>query len=259
MKMKTLAAAVVLATATGTTNAALVEGLSQFVDSEMYLSVFYPSAETSYHMDLGITLSEFNADDSSARSFDLASDPNFASYLGQTGLRYSITAANNILNGVAELPTFGFMTTTAAVASLESSMVNLNSINGAASAINRQANSLNTASGEVYSGTNGGINSTATVSIGQPGYYNVGVWGDTMGNRGFNMAADVDSSVGFYQVTLSEVDFESPVVTYMGDWNLSSDGALTYGDVSAVPVPAAVWLFGSGLVGLVGIARRKKA
>lgn len=28
--------------------------------------------------------------------------------------------------------------------------------------------------------------------------------------------------------------------------------------VSAVPVPAAVWLFGSGLLGLVGIARRKK-
>ncbi|MEW6330085.1 MAG: VPLPA-CTERM sorting domain-containing protein [Pseudomonadota bacterium] len=28
--------------------------------------------------------------------------------------------------------------------------------------------------------------------------------------------------------------------------------------VSAVPVPAAVWLFGSGLLGLAGIARRKK-
>jgi hypothetical protein len=27
--------------------------------------------------------------------------------------------------------------------------------------------------------------------------------------------------------------------------------------VSAVPVPAAVWLFGSGLVGLIGVARRK--
>jgi hypothetical protein len=27
---------------------------------------------------------------------------------------------------------------------------------------------------------------------------------------------------------------------------------------SAIPVPAAVWLFGSGLVGLVGVARRKK-
>ena len=29
--------------------------------------------------------------------------------------------------------------------------------------------------------------------------------------------------------------------------------------VSAVPIPAAVWLFGSGLLGLVGMARRKKA
>lgn len=29
--------------------------------------------------------------------------------------------------------------------------------------------------------------------------------------------------------------------------------------VSAIPVPAAVWLFGSGLLGLVGVARRKKA
>ena len=32
------------------------------------------------------------------------------------------------------------------------------------------------------------------------------------------------------------------------------EGSLT----STVPVPAAVWLFGSGLIGLVGFARRKK-
>ena len=30
-------------------------------------------------------------------------------------------------------------------------------------------------------------------------------------------------------------------------------------EISKVPVPAAIWLFGSGLLGLVGIARRKKA
>lgn len=35
--------------------------------------------------------------------------------------------------------------------------------------------------------------------------------------------------------------------------------AVHTGDVSAVPVPAAVWLFGSGLVGLMGFATRKKA
>lgn len=33
----------------------------------------------------------------------------------------------------------------------------------------------------------------------------------------------------------------------------------TVGGSSAVPVPAAVWLFGSGLLGLVGVARRRKA
>jgi hypothetical protein len=42
------------------------------------------------------------------------------------------------------------------------------------------------------------------------------------------------------------------------------DGVFIWGDdftvgVSAIPVPAAVWLFGSGLLGLVGMARRKKA
>ena len=36
--------------------------------------------------------------------------------------------------------------------------------------------------------------------------------------------------------------------------------AVRSGDVPAfVPVPAAVWLFGSGLIGLIGIARRKRA
>jgi len=32
---------------------------------------------------------------------------------------------------------------------------------------------------------------------------------------------------------------------------------IAYGVPPAVPVPAAVWLFGSGLIGLIGLARRK--
>ena len=53
-----------------------------------------------------------------------------------------------------------------------------------------------------------------------------------------------------------------------GRANLIGGGSTTYivdtGDftglvgVSTVPVPAAVWLFGSGLIGLIGIAKRKK-
>ena len=47
---------------------------------------------------------------------------------------------------------------------------------------------------------------------------------------------------------------------------INADSVLGYDNVcvndcstSAVPVPAAVWLFGSGLLGLVGVARRKRA
>lgn len=51
---------------------------------------------------------------------------------------------------------------------------------------------------------------------------------------------------------------------YQGGNNKYSDiffaWAVRDGDVAAVvPVPAAVWLFGSGLLGLIRIARRKKA
>ena len=37
------------------------------------------------------------------------------------------------------------------------------------------------------------------------------------------------------------------------------DNVSIIADVNPVPVPAAVWLFGSGLIGLVGVARKKKA
>ena len=36
-------------------------------------------------------------------------------------------------------------------------------------------------------------------------------------------------------------------------------GTFTFSAASAVPIPATVWLFGSGLLGLIRIARRKKA
>jgi hypothetical protein len=50
----------------------------------------------------------------------------------------------------------------------------------------------------------------------------------------------------------------SPISSLTGGWE---GRAITYTGaeiaVGAVPVPPAVWLFGSGLIGLVGIARRR--
>jgi len=63
-------------------------------------------------------------------------------------------------------------------------------------------------------------------------------------------------------VTITDLDFFVNQTTWVdeNDIDLASQpnyvGATV--TVSAVPVPAAAWLFGSGLIGMVGIARRRK-
>ncbi len=54
---------------------------------------------------------------------------------------------------------------------------------------------------------------------------------------------------------------EDPVsagnASWTAQWFMSCAG-VTRGAHTVVPVPAAAWLFGSGLIGLVGLARRKQ-
>jgi hypothetical protein len=62
-------------------------------------------------------------------------------------------------------------------------------------------------------------------------------------------------------IDLAEDPQPAGFAAWTAQWYLSGSGTTSGAhsvQVSAVPVPAAVWLFGSGLLGLVGIARRKK-
>ncbi len=52
------------------------------------------------------------------------------------------------------------------------------------------------------------------------------------------------------------LDFQLGCIT-PGSANIAGTGDCSIAQVNAVPLPAAVWLFGSGLIGLVGLARRK--
>ncbi len=63
------------------------------------------------------------------------------------------------------------------------------------------------------------------------------------------LAPDDNNEHIYFNVGAFDLNEATSVHSWMG-----------YGDgVAIIPVPAAVWLFGSGLLGLVGIARRKRA
>jgi len=68
---------------------------------------------------------------------------------------------------------------------------------------------------------------------------------------------NADSSV-FLNIDLGGINLvQGSLTVCSGSCQALAIGSWTR--ISAVPVPAAAWLFGSGLIGLIGIARRKKA
>ncbi len=67
-----------------------------------------------------------------------------------------------------------------------------------------------------------------------------------------------DGTFGFIIKWTAKIKQGSTFDSNISRWRL--EGTFdTNAATSAVPVPAAVWLFGSGLLGLVGVARRKKS
>ncbi len=52
--------------------------------------------------------------------------------------------------------------------------------------------------------------------------------------------------------------FQAFAASTVGESTLIGEGTFVNPGAAVVPIPAAVWLFGSGLLGLVGVARRKQ-
>ena len=132
------------------------------------------------------------------------------------------------------------------------------------------------ANGKFYTGVDAGFNMTTHSELSNL-YYNVLgnlAYYDTSGNAAqpdwglqntgpfSNVQSGSYWSATEYAPSTNLAWYFSMIV---GDQGAFSKGSSNYGwavqsgDVSAVPVPAAVWLFGSGLLGLLGVAKCKRA
>ena len=66
----------------------------------------------------------------------------------------------------------------------------------------------------------------------------------------------IGRSVDGMDINNNMLDFELGCITPCSA-NIAGSGDCSTTSVNPVPVPAAAWLFGSGIIGLVGLARRK--
>ena len=81
-------------------------------------------------------------------------------------------------------------------------------------------------------------------------------WNGTDFNQGAGGVTATTDGAGNFTATWTALVVGGPFNGQIGNWTLNGTAAAA-GPV--IPIPAAAWLFGSGLLGLVGVARRRRA
>lgn len=259
-KLKAVIAAVALSIGAGAASAAIVQPSTG--DGEMFLTVWDSVANVSYTRQLEINLGAFTG----TSNLSFAGDSLFAStFAGSSAsnIMWNVVAGDNTpgsnqnTNGNLRLLTTSTNTVGSGI-SLTNAGLNAasNNTNTFVSALNAMGCDLNP--------------SCATSDPSDAGFGGGGGWGPSFGNVGnVSNAGGGFGSLNFWYLTggggtiatqVSKTRFNALDGVNPAVWTLGTDGGLMYsvGSVSAVPVPAAVWLFGSGLVGLVGVARRRR-
>jgi len=129
--------------------------------------------------------------------------------------------------------------------------------------------------GNVFTGNNGNVQQFSSAS-GATDFFTIDIGGSngsvsgTVGPdvftgfsvdwRGSNLFAD--TTVLAHDLTTADFSYTRVIFEFndlISESVIDNASVINFGSVSAVPVPAAVWLFGSGLLGLFGMARRKRA
>lgn len=285
-KLKTLAVAVALAVGMSQANATMVTG----GNGEMFLAAWSPSLQTSYVRDLGIGFVNFTPTATTvATSGTYAFNPSAAvptttggsviassyniNFLADSLMLSSLGNGTSLASDVVWM--IGVMDTTGTGANGQRTLTTI-ATPDAATALSTQlngqvsqfGNNLGYITGNNSLGSHG--SSLNGSSIATPATPNTATYFPNLPVNSwatwatFDAAGAVGASLPFYLLTPSSTNSTNVATntqyqTATGAafaWTLNADGSLSY---AAVPIPAAAWLFGSGLIGLIGIARRRKA
>ena len=202
----------------------------------------------------------------------------------------SIATSATVLDFGIKAPTTGSLSYAGGVAPLIGTGIDVDDVIGLNTPANKNVLSicalctLDFQSGASTGGWNFGAGGTISITggIDFPDATTDIPTGSTLLTGTFNSATVVDLGSGAFEFQIVGGSFTDtkhpellafygmPDIDYIGGLNISFSTTANMGDKftsvqifsgdvvnQPVPVPAAVWLFGSGLIGLIGIARRK--
>lgn len=223
------------------------------IDSELVLTVWNTDSSKSFTQDLGVTTRQFMTGAATAQSFNL--DAGGLAHIGTGNIQWSVAGNSSVLVG-GELDNYGFYFTS----SNSSPVVTSNNAFVPLTALFPNFADYETALGAADSGT------AADPVFFLEGAQNAGagnVWGNQLRSTTANFGGATANGADGEAMTAWTVGLNATAtggsVKDSGPffWALDTDlGSLEY---TAVPIPAAAWLFGSALLGMAGAARRRKA
>lgn len=180
-------------------------------------------------------------------------DPLASSFFGggplSTSLQWMVGAFDSV-GSMGNQTLRGLTTSNSTVAGMNQPVANFGTTNGYIQ--------LNNGRGTMTGAINTNGSATAALADGDA-YFAKGQGANWGSYASFSSLANVGSSQQFWYIATSDATptGAATVKPFTGaTWKMNTDGSLVY-EVAAVPIPAAVWLFASGIVGLVGVARRR--